>query len=501
MSAALVVADVVTGAVLAGSGAVAWARRPGSRVGPLLVLAGACWYAGSLVPGLVFLHRGPLVHIHVTYPTGRLHQRMFGVVVVLAYAAALYDGFVGSPWVTGALALLVGAAAANLYARTSGPARKAGAPALVAASGLALVLALSSANVLLELRRETEIAFAYDAVVCLIALGLTLDLLVGRWTEATVADLISQLSPEADAAGLQAALRRALDDPGLVLGYWLDDRATYVDDAGRPLDLTSLEDEVVTEVLDDGRPAAVLVHSATVAEDGRLLEGAVAAARLSVGNARLRLEADARTVQIADARRRLVEVADQQRRALAAELADGADRHLAAVAVHLTEIGTPDDAALAEALTNLRAETEQARTEVRALLAGIRPMSLESGGLPVALSELAARAPLPVEVHTEVGRLSPAVEAAAYFVCAEALTNAAKHSSAARVEIDVRRHEDEVVAVVSDDGRGGADPAGSGLRGLADRVESLGGSLSVSDRAPTGTLLEARLPVAPGRAS
>ena len=307
--------------------------------------------------------------------------------MVLAYAAALYEGLLSSPWVTGALALLVGGAALHLYIRTSGPARKAGGPALAAAFSFALVLGLSSANVLLDLRHETLIAFAYDVVVCAIALGLTADLLLGRWTEATVADLVSQLSPETDAAGLQAALRRALDDPDLILGYWVEERSAYVDDAGQPLDLTTLGDQVVTEVREDGHLAAVLVHSATVAEDADLLEGGVAVARLAMGNARMRLEAEARVVQLAEARRRLVEVADEQRRALASELAEGADRHLVAVADHLDRVEVPDDPALRETLATLQTETGQARSEVRALLAGIRPLSLESGGLPVALAD------------------------------------------------------------------------------------------------------------------
>jgi signal transduction histidine kinase len=248
-------------------------------------------------------------------------------------------------------------------------------------------------------------------------------------------------------------------------------------------------------VTDGGRAAAVLLHSATVAEDRALLEGAVAAARLAVGSSRMRLEAEARAVQLADARRRLVEVADEQRRALATELADGADRHLEAVAGHLARVETSDDPVLADALVTLRSETAQARSEVRELLAGIRPLSLEAGGLPAALAELGGRAPLAVDVRADVGRLSPAAESALYFVCAEALTNAAKHAGAERVAIEVGQQEDQVVLAVTDDGRGGADPRGSGLRGLADRVESLGGFFAVGDAPHGGTRVEARLPV------
>jgi signal transduction histidine kinase len=192
----------------------------------------------------------------------------------------------------------------------------------------------------------------------------------------------------------------------------------------------------------------------------------------------MRTAALARADQLAETRRRIGEVGYEQRRALAAELTGRTDRHLAALDEALTwpahgerAIGGSGTARL------LRAEVAAAREQVRELVHGIRPTDLEAGGLAVALPALARRSGLPVEVCVEVDRLRPAVESAAYFVCAEALTNVAKHARAGAVVVQARRLDDVLAIDVTDDGQGGADPRGSGLRGLADRIQALGGTL------------------------
>ena len=503
-SSGLAALDVTTGAVLAGCGAVCLGRRRSDRpsaVGLLLLLAAACWYAGSLFPSLVFLHRGPMVQLHLTYPTGRLLRRAQVGVICLGWAAAVYEGLADDvPAVSAGLALLVAVAALDLYRRSSGPARKAGGPALAAAIAFAAVLALSSANQLADLSADLAVAMTYDVVVCGVALGLTADLLAGRWTAATVADLVAQLSPDTDAAGLQAALRKAIGDPELVLGFWDRGRATYVDDVGRPLDLRPAPDQALTPVLDDGEPVAALLHAAAAQEDPRLLAGAAAAARLAVANARMRAAARARARRLAEARRRIVEVGDEQRRALAAELTGRTDQHLAVLDEEIARLAAPDvrsggaSAGTSDTVRLLRDEVAAARELVRELVRGVRPAALEAGGLSAALPALADGSGLPVQVRVDVGRLSPAIEAAAYFVCAEALTNVAKHAGARSVLVDVRRQDGQLAVDVTDDGKGGADPRGSGLRGLADRVEALGGTLDVSASAAGGTVVSARLP-------
>lgn len=142
-------------------------------------------------------------------------------------------------------------------------------------------------------------------------------------------------------------------------------------------------------------------------------------------------------------------------------------------------------------------ELREVRSELLEVAQGIRPPALEEGGLAAALPVLAARAPVPVDVGVTVGRLPPAVEAAVYFVCAEALTNVAKHACASRVTLTVASDEAVVVAAVVDDGIGGVDASrGTGLRGLADRVHALGGTFAVGDSAVSGTAVSAEIPVA-----
>jgi signal transduction histidine kinase len=143
-------------------------------------------------------------------------------------------------------------------------------------------------------------------------------------------------------------------------------------------------------------------------------------------------------------------------------------------------------------------EVHGAQDELREFAQGVRPPLLGSGGLEAAIPVLAARGTVPVHVDIAVGRLAPAVESAVYFMCAEGLTNVAKHGAANQAWVSLRVDAGEVVARVVDDGVGGADPRGLGLRGLADRVEALGGSLRVDEGTAGGTVLEAHIPVEAG---
>ena len=195
-------------------------------------------------------------------------------------------------------------------------------------------------------------------------------------------------------------------------------------------------------------------------------------------------------VELAESRRRLVESTDEQRREIEAELTRGAQRRLEDVARILGEC--PPTAETGQLLTEL----STARAELGEFAQGIRPHALDSGGLAAALPLLAQRSITPVELVVNVDRLDPAVEAALYFFCSEALANIAKHAQARRVSIAVTREGNLVVATVIDDGLGGADPNGLGLRGLADRIEALGGRMSVADASGGGTVLAARMPAA-----
>jgi signal transduction histidine kinase len=480
---ALLVADGVVGLVLVTCGVIAWERRRESRVGPLMVLSGYTWFAGNFWAQLLYLHRGPLVHLHISYPTGRLRRRLAQATVAAAYVDALIEPLARNDVLTLVLAALVAAAAVDGYLRTSGTARRAGVPALVAALAFAGVLAFGAIERLAGWDADRAALWAYDIVIACLAVTLLIDLLRGRWAEAVVTDLVVDLGKQSDTRTLRDELGRALGDRSLVLGYWLPEARRYVDDAGRPVELPE-------------PGAGRAVHDEAVLEDPPLLESVASAARIAVANARLQAEVRARVIELAASRRRVVEAADAQRRRLERELSAGAERRLAEVAAILEGTRAAVDGPAATLVSETEDELRIARTELHDFAQGVHPRALTEGGLSAGLPELASRAGMPVELELSVGRLDPTIEAAVYFLCSEALANAAKHAAARKILIRVAQAGESVRVTIVDDGVGGADPArGSGLRGLADRIEALSGRLSVESLPHQGTRLHAEIPV------
>jgi signal transduction histidine kinase len=287
---------------------------------------------------------------------------------------------------------------------------------------------------------------------------------------------------------LRDRLARTLGDPTLVVGYWLPGQRRYVDEAGRPVELPAAgAGRAVTPIEENGRRIAVLVHDLAVLDDPALLSAAGSAARLAVSNARLQAEVGTRVGEVEASRRRIVEASDEQRSRLERDLREGAERRLAHAAELLSDGGGP--------LAEVRAALDTARAELREFARGMHPATLTEHGLGASVRELAERSPVTVEVAVPATRFPPAVESAAYFICAESLTNVAKHAEASRVHIDITQENGQLTVVVVDDGIGGADPSrGSGLRGLCDRVEALGGSLAVDSPPGGGTRVRAELP-------
>jgi signal transduction histidine kinase len=483
MTVPIQVLDAGTGCLLLGCGLVTRRSRRQSRVGPIMMLASVCWFAGDILSAAVFWHRGPLVHLHISYPTGRLRRPLAMITVVAAYALAVVEWFTREAWLTAALSGLVVIAALDVYARTSGRARKAGGPALIAALAFAAVLAMSSANRLLEWNADRAVEYAYYAVVSSVVILLTADLLWGRWSEATVADLVTQLGQTDEPVGLRGQLSRALGDPSLVLGFWVAEQQCYFDEANRRVDVR--DGQVATHIDDNGLPAALLAYDPVLVDDDpALIDGVVAAVRLAVANIRMRDEIGQRVLDLEAARRRVVEAADRQRRVLAAELDAGPGAGLNEVGHWLADAEVPE----------LIAELHEAQEELRTFTHGVRPAALDTGGLPAALPRLAGRAGVPVDLDVDGTRCPPAVEAAVYFICAEALANVDKHAHASRAWISVQVARGEVAVQVRDDGTGGADARGSGLRGLIDRADALGGRLTVHS-GREGTTLSTCIPL------
>jgi len=223
-----------------------------------------------------------------------------------------------------------------------------------------------------------------------------------------------------------------------------------------------------------------------------------AAAQAMLGPSTARRMAD-RVGQLEQSRARVVDSADAERRRIERDLHDGAQQRLVALAMNLGRARSrydEDPEAARALLDEAHTEAKQALVELRDLARGIHPAVLEDRGLDAALSGLAGRSPVPVTVEVDAGaRPSRTIEAIAYFIVAEALTNIAKHARASRASVVVRRLDGRLRIVVTDDGSGGADPAqGTGLAGLADRVSGVDGRLSVHSPAGGPTVLTVELP-------
>jgi hypothetical protein len=484
----LAAADATVGLAFIGLGVVAWQRRPSSRSGLLMAATGFAWFAGSLVDAALFLHRGPLVHLLVGYPRGRLRSRLERVVVAAAYVDGAVYPLARQDTVTIALVLAVMTTVLVGHLRAGGAERRARAAALVAAAAAMLVLGLDAVGRVIELGDAAVWLWVYQAVLVLAAVGLFADLLWGRWTQAAITGLVVDLGELEQAGMLQAKLARAVGDPSLQVAYRLPGSDGYVDEAGRPMVLPAAgAARTITYLHEGGRQIGALVHDAAVLDDPVLVNAVAAAAGVAVTNARLQAEVRARVAEVEASRRRIVVAGDAERRRLERELREGAERRLVHVTELLADRGPPG--------ADFQRELQGARAALAEFARGVHPRTLTETGLAAAVSELGEHSPVPVQVRVPEERLPTTVEAAVYFVCSEALANVAKHAKASQVGVRVERQAGLVVLEVQDDGVGGADPAGSGLRGLADRVEALQGRLGVESPRGGGTRLLAEIPL------
>lgn len=477
-------ADFAVGLAFIGGGAIALRRS--TATGVLMAATGTAWFLGSLAPGLVFLHRGPLAHLLLSYPRGRLESRADRVVVGAAYVDGLVYPLGRSNVVTLLLLAAVLAAAIVRYAKAGGPERRARGSALAVTSGVVAVLAAATVGRLAEVGEDSALLLAYEVVLVVGAVSLCADLRWVRWTQATVTGLVVDLGDLWSEATLRARLARSVGDPSLALGYWDPARAAYVDESGQLMALPQPQgDRAVLLVRGNrGDPAAAIVHDPAVLDEPELAEAVTAAVRIAVANLDLQGQVREKVDQVRASRRRLVEAADAERRRLERELREIAEPRLGVIAGLLEDTG------------GASRELDAVREELGALARGIHPRVLTESGLAAALKELSARLPMRVEVDVGRDLLEPAVAAAAYFVCAEGLANAVKHARASQVRLTAQRRTGRIVVKVSDNGAGGADLArGSGLQGLVDRVEALGGHLSVESAPGAGTVLRAEIPI------
>jgi len=535
-----------------GTGVFAWWRRPLNRFGLLMTGVGFAWFLAGLTESnnsTVFtigsylepLYLVIVIQMVLSFPTGRLETLGQRVTIAAAYLDVLavrlpffllggdISGDLSGPRPDNVFAIVDAPDLADVFDYTATfiavvvlvatlvllirkrraatvPQRRALAPMLW--TGLALVGLLGIAFLIDVLGLPDEIGDVAGLLALISFAVLPFAFLAGlvrsRYSRAgAVGELIERLNnPEADRS-LGLALADALGDRSLKLVYWRPSAGHYVTYDGRPVALPEPgSGRAVTEVEREGIRVGAIIHDAALGDEPGLVRAVAASAALALENERLEAELRARLDELQSSRSRLVEVSMFERRRLERDLHDGAQQRLVALSLQLglakRRLEEGEDAAAGLMLDAARDELARALEELRELARGIHPAVLTDRGLEPALEALAERAPLPVSLdQMPAERLPAPVEAAAYFVVAEALTNVVKYAEASTAAVRIRRNGSYAVVEVHDDGVGGADPAiGTGLRGLADRLAALDGRLEVHSPPGEGTTVRAEVPCA-----
>jgi signal transduction histidine kinase len=505
--------DVLVGWTLIACGLIAMSWRRDSRIGLLLAAAGFTWFLGNAAhvgwppvawvgAHLLYVHRGPLIHAVLSFPTGRLASRFDAAVVSVGYLAAAVTPLGGSARAIVALGLLVLIAAARGLPTAAGRGRITVATTTVAAVVLAGGLCGGAIVRLTHPAGDADHAalLGYQAALVCAAMILVAGLRALQWARAAVTDLVVELA-ETRSGTVRHALARALGDPSLQIGYRLPGTRRYVDGDGLPFDVPAHDPDRCVTAIDVGdEQVAALVHDPAVLRDTGLLASITAAAQLGAANARLQADVRATADALWASRRRLLEADDDERSRLEQRLNDGAGRSLARLAEALAQLrctaGKSTRPVLAREVERAEMHLDMTRADLGELARGLHPRVLAEGGLSGSIRDLAARAPIPVAVVASVRDAPASVAVAAYFTCAEALSNVAKYAHASRGSVVVEERAGRLFVEVSDDGVGGADPAaGTGLRGLADRIEALGGTFRVDSPPGVGTRVTAEIPL------
>lgn len=533
-----------------GTGLFAWWRRPSNPTGALMAAAGFTWFLNSLwlanAPGVMIvgivtsnLSIVILVQLLLSFPSGHLESPAAKAVVIVGYVDAVLLRLVGvlfepslseemncqdcgaNPiaifdnhtifqfldFFTATVGVLLLVAMVVLLVRRwrgfGSASRAAVTPVLIAGGfamvclGVLLVLEMvdASESVTTPINRMALIGFL------LVPYSFLFGLLRTRFSNAAaVSELIELLSDAEHNADIRHSLASALGDPTLEIVYWLPESERFVDAAGRPVPSPArATGRCVISVDYDGHMIAEIVYDSRLDEHESLIRATGAAAALALRNQQLDAQLRANVKELHASRARIIQESDAARRELERNLHDGAQQQLVSMALNLRmarkKVDTDPETAC-ELLDQTAADLAAATEELRELARGIHPAILTDRGLGAALDALAGRSPIPVNI-AEVSdeRLPAPVESAAYFVVSEALTNTARYAEASSAKVRLERVDGVATVEVSDDGIGGADEtAGTGLRGLRDRVAAVDGTLEVASPPGAGTVVRARFP-------
>ena len=524
-------------------GLLAWQRHPAERIGLLFTIAGYAWFLPALTrlhDPLPFtigwltgsLYQAVLAHLALAWPYGRLRSRLDRAVVAVNYACNIGSNVVQmlfwNPRTEGCgpacpANLLLVHGSARLY-RTAGTVgsivgigmtvvivaliawhwRSARGYARRAMTSLAWVaLPIGVFVTIVEIPSDLGLSsLITQGILPLILIAAPAAYAIGmvraRNARRAVGVALVSLEPGPPPGRLRDALAAALGDPALQLAFRMPGHSGYRDTSDQAVDPARLPaGRMLTAV--DPAGDAVLIHHEELRHEPDLVKVTVTAACLALEHSRLQAEVAAQLEQVRASRARIVQAGDAARRRLERDLHDGAQQRLVTLSLALgmaRSRAAGADPELVSLIESAGKEAQEALVELRELARGIHPAVLTETGLAGGIQALVERSPV-VTTITAVpdGRLPAAIEATAYFVVSEALANVAKHALASSAQVTIRQQPGRLLVQVTDDGAGGARPeGGSGLRGLADRVASVGGVLLIDSAPGRGTRLEAEIP-------
>ena len=539
-----VITNAAVGLSFLVAGIAAWQRWPASRLGLLFTIVGYAWLlpqVGQLRYALPFtisnitanIYAASLAHLALAWPSGRLRSRFERGVVVAVYTwntgqsivSLLFwnprtNGCAGCPanllLVSGSnsiehifdvisvpVGLTISAIVLTLIVRhwrsARGWSRRVMVPLVWISFAVVALSVVQTVTGNLNLHVSNLVLYGIAPLILLAGPALFVaSTLRARMARGAVGSAIVDLEPGAPPERLRDALARALGDSTMQLAFRLPDGSGYLDTSGRAVDPARPgQGRVVMPLGESGE--AVLVHDQGLEHEPQLVRLTASAAGMALEHARLQAEVQAQLEQVRASRARIVEAGDAERRRLERDLHDGAQQRLVMLSLALgmaRDRAAGADPELEALITSAGKEAREALTELRELARGIHPAVLTETGLAGAIQALVERSPVAVTITAVPDERFPAaIEATAYFVVSEALANVAKHARADGAQVMIRKFPGRLLVEVSDDGTGGArSEGGSGLRGLADRVASVGGALRVDSPPGGGTRLEADIP-------
>lgn len=541
--------SLLVGLVFVSSGLAGLSHRPDSPAGTLLVLAGYLYLLGRMQgmdPAIVALiafvanvaWQSIVFYIVFSFPHQRLRTRGARAIVVSAVVYTVANNLfvlVTAPtrpttgsseanpfyvemnravldtlrevllWGGGILITVSTAWLARRWLAASPPLRRSLTPIYLATfvvSTVALVLRFVVGVVAPTTDPGRVVSVGLLVAFGLVPIAFLIGLLRSRIARSAVADLVVQLAEIPSTDGLRDALAKALGDPDLEL-IWLSESSA---------DASSLEVwDVGSQVADSERvmtliethqgPGLAILHDPSLLDEPDLVDAVATAVRLAMENELLASRVKSQLEEVQASRARIAAAADEARSRIERDIHDGTQQQLVAatMALQATRVRLDgDDDALAE-LDAVAAQLADALDELRELARGIHPAVLTQRGLRSALGALARRSPVPVrlELSLQSERFPQSVESAAYFICSEALTNAQRHADASEVVMRVQEGNGVLIVSLTDDGSGGAAlDGGSGLAGMRDRAETIGGTLQVVSPVGGPTVVTAELPIA-----